>query len=66
MKMNDNLIQIRKILELTGLSKTTIYDRIKVNKKFPRPIKYGKMTLWSENAVHQWIKDLKAAAGYED
>ena len=64
--MNDRLIRLGDVMELTGLSRSTIYARIKAGDKFPRPIKYRKIALWSENSIHQWIKDLKIAAGYAD
>ena len=69
--MNDNsskprrIIRLPELLERTGLSKSTVYDRLKIGSPrhdpdFPRPIKLGvtknSAVGWSDEAVDTWIK----------
>ncbi len=47
--------------ELTGLSRSTIYDRINPKSKrydasFPKPVKFGHLTRWSLSEVQIWIQ----------
>lgn len=55
-----------KVLEATGLSKTSLYRRI--NKKtFPAPITLGtdiktRTKVWISTEVNQWISEVIAAA----
>lgn len=68
--MNDNskprrIIRLPELLERTGLSKSTVYDRLDVSSPrhdphFPRPMKLGitknSAVGWSDEAVDTWIK----------
>lgn len=47
--------------ELTGLSRSTIYDRINSKSKhydpeFPKPVKFGHLTRWRLSEVQAWIE----------
>ncbi len=47
--------------ELTGLSRSTIYDRINSRSKrydpdFPKPVKFGHLTRWRLSEVQAWIQ----------
>lgn len=47
--------------DLTGLSRSTIYDRINPKSKrydsnFPKPIKFGHLTRWRLSEVQAWIE----------
>ena len=47
--------------ELTGLSRSTIYDRINSKSKrydpdFPKPVKFGHLTRWRLSEVQAWIQ----------
>lgn len=68
--MNDNsnksrrIIRLPELLERTGLSKSTVYDRLDVRSPrhdpdFPRPMKLGitkcSAVGWSDEAVDIWI-----------
>ena len=74
--MSDNSSKPRRIIRLpellvrTGLSKSTVYDRLKVggprhDPDFPRPMKLGitkcSAVGWSEEAVDTWIKKTMSA-----
>ncbi|MDP1575851.1 MAG: AlpA family transcriptional regulator, partial [Cypionkella sp.] len=49
------------VLELTGLSTTTIYDQMKAG-KFPRPIKLtGRAVAWPESRIADWLASRTAA-----
>lgn len=46
--------------DLTGLSRSTIYDRINPKSKrydpdFPKPVKFGHLTRWRLSEVQAWI-----------
>lgn len=55
-----------KVLEATGLSKTSLYRRINEN-TFPAPISLGsgiktRTKVWISTEVNQWISEVIAAA----
>jgi len=39
--------------DLTGLSRSTIYDR---HPDFPKPVKFGHLTRWRLSEVQAWIQ----------
>jgi prophage regulatory protein len=54
---SDRLLRRREVEELTGLSRSTIYDWIRTG-QFPRPVSLGPRTVrWSEREVERWISD---------
>ena len=53
-------LRIPDVKKKTGLSRTTIYDRIKKN-TFPKPIKLSKtISVWLESEIDDWIDDFVA------
>ena len=47
--------RINKVSEVTGMSKSTIYD-LMAKGLFPRPVKLtGKAVAWRENVVQEWL-----------
>lgn len=45
----------REVEQLTGLSRSSLYD-LMAKGAFPRPIKLtGKAVAWPENAVAEWL-----------
>jgi prophage regulatory protein len=49
------LINIRKVCELTSLSRATIYRRVD-DGKFPKPIRISRNRVaWRERAVLDWL-----------
>lgn len=48
------LIRIGQVVEATGMSRTGIYELIEEG-SFPRQIKVGRVSLWSESDVQEWI-----------
>lgn len=64
------IIRLPELLERTGLSKSTVYDRLDLRSprhdpSFPRPQKLGitrcSAVGWSAEAVESWIKKLTTA-----
>ena len=55
--MRDRYIRMSAVLEITGLSRTTIYSKIAAG-MFPRPIRLSKRCArWSETEVLDWVRN---------
>lgn len=55
------LLKIEAVCELVGLSRATVYRCIKDSEKpFPKPVKIGACSRWSERQVIDWKKALVA------
>lgn len=52
---NKRFIRLTEVINLTGLSRASIYNYIKKN-IFPPPAKFGKSSLWEYNEIQQWIE----------
>lgn len=51
------LIRRKAVEQLTGLSRSRIYDLMEAG-KFPRPARLGSMSVaWVETEVREWIAD---------
>lgn len=48
----DRLLRLPEVQFLSGLKKTSIYDRAD---GFPAPVKIGRATAWRESEVNAWI-----------
>ena len=49
------------VQEITGLSRSTIYD-LMAKGRFPRPVKLTEKTVaWPESALAQWLDEREAA-----
>lgn len=55
------LIRLSEVMHLTGLARSTIYEKIKQPRGsggcFPTPLKLGAISVWVEAEVHAWIAD---------
>lgn len=55
------LIRQSEVTHLTGLARSTIYEKINVPREtggcFPRPLKLGNISVWVEAEVQEWIAD---------
>jgi len=60
----DRLVTISEVVNLTKISKATIYRLVR-DGKFPRPAKIGRMTRWSEQSVYATIEGWKTSAGVQ-
>jgi prophage regulatory protein len=52
----ERLLRRREVEEITGLARSSIYEKIK-NDVFPRPVQIGKRAVaWKESDVKAWIR----------
>ena len=56
--MSDKLIRLNNVLQQFQISKSHWYELI-AEGKAPKPIKYGRSSFWSQNAISEFIEDLK-------
>lgn len=57
------LLRRKAVEQLTGLSRSRIYDLMEAG-KFPRPARIGSMSVaWVETEVREWIADRIAERG---
>lgn len=56
-------IRLKKVIEMTGLSRPTVYRLIKQG-KFPKQVKLGERSAaWLLEEVEQWMKERLAERG---
>ena len=54
--MKDSLLRINRVMELTGLAKSTIWLWVKLG-KLPSPIKLSpRVTVWKQSDIDSWIE----------
>jgi prophage regulatory protein len=59
-----SILRIKQVLDLTGLSRSTIYLRVKEG-KFPQPITLGPRSVgWPSPAVDAWIQQTIAGSSW--
>ena len=64
--MNAQIIKVPKVIELTQLSRTTVYDKMNPKSKrydesFPRPIKLSLSAIgWFEQDIIDWPNSKKS------
>lgn len=59
--LNDRLLKLGQVQEITGLSKAMVY-RLVSQAKFPKPCKPGGIaTRWVESEVRAWREQIEAA-----
>ena len=59
--LNDRLLRLAQVLEITGLSKAMVY-RLVSEGKFPKPCKPGGIaTRWVESELRAWREQVEAA-----
>lgn len=57
LKHETALIRRKRVEELTALSRSRIYDLMKIG-QFPKPVQLGAMSVaWLEIEVREWIAD---------
>ena len=51
------VIRLKEVIELTGLSKSTIY-RLTESNKFPKQLSLGERSVgWLESEVNEWLEN---------
>lgn len=64
--MTDRLIRRAQVLELTGLSRTTLW-KMEREGRFPRRRQVGRAAVaWSEREVVEWMQGLPLAASHHE
>lgn len=54
--MATKILRLPQVIERTGLSRTTIYNRI-ADATFPKPIKLGERAVgWVDTEIDEWIQ----------
>ena len=54
--MQDRLLRIRQVEEITGLSRSSIY-RLMQDGEFPRPVKVGPAAVrWRASDINTWLE----------
>lgn len=56
----DRIIRLPEVKQRVGLGTTAIYGRMKL-KIFPKQIKLGRLSGWSEREISDWVEHHKAA-----
>lgn len=55
--MADRNISIRTVVDLTSLSRATIYRQLKhTTHPFPAPARFGHRMVWKESEVLAWVE----------
>jgi prophage regulatory protein len=55
------VLRLKKLMEVSGLSRSTIYDLIK-NGTFPKPLKLGPRAVgWLQSDVEAWLSEKRGA-----
>ena len=60
--MQDQILRLPKVMELTGKSRTTLW-RDEKEGRFPKRVKIGPRAVgWLRSSVEKWLQELKEAA----
>ena len=59
----ERLFRIGEVLEITGLSKSVLYEMVNRG-DFPRPLRIGlRAVAWRQEDIQQWLDSLPPATG---
>jgi excisionase family DNA binding protein len=58
-QLGQRVLTLQEVRAKIGLSKTTIYDLIKLG-QLPSPIKFGRKSLWPESELDEVLKQKRA------
>lgn len=62
--MSETFLRLPAVIERTGLSRSTIYDRIQKG-LFPKPIKLGERAVaWTDVQIQEWIEKMTKHNNY--
>ncbi len=56
---SDRFLRLPAVMDIVGLKTTAIYDAV-ARGEFPRPVKFGRVSAWSEAEVRAWVEARKA------
>ena len=49
------LLRIREVLDRIGLGRSKLYQLVKADPDFPRPVHVGKAVRWRDRDIEEWI-----------
>ena len=56
----ERILRLPEVVEITGLSRATIWRRVKVG-EFPKPVRLGGLRSrsigWYESAIREWLEN---------
>jgi len=62
--MSNNLHRLPQVLQITGLSRSTLYRQVKLG-QFPQPVKIGPRAIaWRETDLEKWLKSRQTVAHF--
>jgi predicted DNA-binding transcriptional regulator AlpA len=65
-ELPDRMLDVGSVLELTGLSRSELYNAMGDDRQFPRPIRVHRTkTSWFYSEVMAWLKSRPRAAPYK-
>jgi prophage regulatory protein len=63
--MFDRILRLPKVVEITGLSRSTIYDAMSAG-TFPRAVRIGQRAVgWRETDIRSWLEALGESDGVD-
>ncbi|MDC4944693.1 AlpA family phage regulatory protein [Acinetobacter baumannii] len=65
------MLRLRELIRLIGLSRSSIYDRLNPRSKrydpdFPKPIKLNRASRWLLSEVEEWIRNKMSSRNRAD
>lgn len=57
MSAPDRLLALDAVCHAISLGKSSLYDLMKTDPTFPRPVKIGARSRWSEAKLLDWIEE---------
>jgi prophage regulatory protein len=61
--MADKILRCQAVIELTGLSRSTLYEKM-ARGEFPKPKKLGRRAVgWLRSDIAEWFNGLPSAHG---
>ena len=55
MSLERRVVRIKEVLEITGLSKSVVYDMVSRN-EFPRPVRIShRAVAWHQADIEEWL-----------
>ena len=55
----DRLLRLPELKPITAMGKSRTYEEIKAG-RFPKPVKLGRLSAWSEAEIRAWVEARKA------
>jgi prophage regulatory protein len=50
------VIRLPQVIEMTGMSRSTIWRLVRTDPDFPKPFKLSRnITVWSQNSIAAWL-----------